>query len=64
MYFRISVGKEILEYQTNIIRAVRNGYDGIDDDEESMKWRFPGAFLYSLTVITTIGESNLLFSEQ
>ncbi|XP_077299572.1 potassium two pore domain channel sandman isoform X2 [Arctopsyche grandis] len=53
------VAHELLEYQSNIIKAVKNGYDGIDDAEESKQWRFSGAFLYSLTVITTIGYGNI-----
>lgn len=53
-----SVANELLEYQRNISKAVKNGYDGIDDPEESKQWRFSGAFLYSLTVITTIGKMN------
>jgi hypothetical protein len=43
----------ILEtYQKTVVSAIKNGYDGV----EGNKWTFAGAFLYSLTVITTIGE--------
>lgn len=40
-------------YQKKVVMAIKNGYDGVDEN----KWTFAGAFLYSLTVITTIGES-------
>jgi len=43
----------ILEtYQKTVVSAIKNGYDGVEEN----KWTFAGAFLYSLTVITTIGE--------
>lgn len=46
--------RDILEtYQENVVLAIKDGYDGVD----GTKWSFAGAFLYSLTVITTIGES-------
>ncbi|KOX71129.1 Potassium channel subfamily K member 18 [Melipona quadrifasciata] len=44
--------KAVLEnYQKKMVTAIKNGYDGA---EESKRWSFAGAFLYSLTVITTI----------
>ncbi|XP_071574012.1 uncharacterized protein, partial [Temnothorax nylanderi] len=43
--------RDILEnYQTMVVSAIRNGYEGVEEN----KWTFAGAFLYSLTVITTI----------
>lgn len=48
--------RDILEnYQKKVVLAIKNGYDGVED-----KWSFAGAFLYSLTVITTIGECSLI----
>lgn len=41
-------------YQRKIAYHIKKGYDGSDEIE--VKWSFPGAFLYSLTVITTIGK--------
>lgn len=50
--------KAILEnYQKKMVMAIKNGYDG---GEENKRWSFAGAFLYSLTVITTIGEFTFL----
>lgn len=48
--------RDILEtYQENVVLAIKDGYDGVD----GTKWSFAGAFLYSLTVITTIGYGNI-----
>lgn len=50
--------RAILEnYQKKMVTAVKNGYDGA---EENKRWSFAGAFLYSLTVITTIGEFTFI----
>ncbi|KYN00302.1 hypothetical protein ALC62_08944 [Cyphomyrmex costatus] len=47
--------RDILKnYQTTIVSAIKDGYNGMRET----KWTFAGAFLYSLTVITTIGESH------
>ncbi|XP_033329528.2 TWiK family of potassium channels protein 18 [Megalopta genalis] len=49
--------RAILEnYQRKMVTAIKNGYDGAD---ENKRWSFAGAFLYSLTVITTIGYGNI-----
>lgn len=48
------VSHEVKHFQTELIAAVKDGYDGKDGG--SQQWSFSGAFLYSLTVITTIGE--------
>ncbi|KAL6257321.1 hypothetical protein P5V15_010896 [Pogonomyrmex californicus] len=48
--------RDILEnYQTKVVSAIQDGYDGVQKN----KWTFAGAFLYSLTVITTIGYGNI-----
>ncbi|KAK4878871.1 hypothetical protein RN001_011377 [Aquatica leii] len=52
--------KELEEYQITITHAVKNGLDGTDIIENNKSWSFPGAFLYSLTVITTIGYGNVV----
>lgn len=43
-------------FQTEIIAKVKQGYDGKDEHDTTEQWSFSGAFLYSLTVITTIGK--------
>lgn len=50
-------------YQGKIIKAVRGGWPGNDEREQ---WDFDKAFLYSLTVITTIGKlfDCFLYSEK
>lgn len=54
--YKKTVGVEMESYQKAFVQAVRKGYHGDNStEEESYQWRFAGAFLYSLTVITTIG---------
>lgn len=49
--------RTVLEgYQNTVVTAIKNGYDGVEGNK---KWSFAGAFLYSLTVITTIGYGNI-----
>ncbi|XP_014679412.1 PREDICTED: TWiK family of potassium channels protein 7-like, partial [Priapulus caudatus] len=40
-------------FQKELIEKVKEGYDG-KEEEGRNQWSFSGAFLYSLTVITTI----------
>ncbi|CAJ0578901.1 unnamed protein product, partial [Mesorhabditis spiculigera] len=52
--------KRIVHTQVNSFRAtcynaIRNGYDG---KMFTPQWTLPGAFMYSLTIITTIGYGN------
>lgn len=55
------MGKRLYEYQLTIVKAVRKGWPGGNARGEGRKqWTFSGAFLYSLTVITTIGK-NIVF---
>lgn len=53
---RERIGEEINKYQHTVVSAVRAGWDG---GKSSRQWSFPSAFLYSLTVITTIGYGHL-----
>ncbi|XP_049878935.1 potassium channel subfamily K member 15-like isoform X1 [Pectinophora gossypiella] len=50
------ISKELHVYQSKIVFAVRHGWDG---GRSSRQWSFSSAFLYSLTVITTIGYGHL-----
>lgn len=54
--YRNVVMRELETYQMLFVNFTRKGYDGFTDEETSSQWSFAGAFLYSLTVITTIGE--------
>lgn len=51
------VAQEVRIFQTELIAAVKDGYDG--KEGASQQWSLSGAFLYSLTVITTIGYGNI-----
>lgn len=53
--WRNHVNTQLVEYQRTFVEAVRRGYDPKHTDS----WSFSGAFLYSLTVITTIGYGNV-----
>lgn len=47
-------GLQVKKFQKKCMWAIRKGYDG-KEFGVSAQWTFTGAFLYSLTVITTIG---------
>ncbi|XP_034827491.1 potassium channel subfamily K member 18 [Maniola hyperantus] len=51
-----SISIELKSYQGKIVKAVRRGWDG---GRSARQWSFSSAFLYSLTVITTIGYGHL-----
>lgn len=53
--WRTEVQVHLRSFQSHIIEAVRNySYEGINKDMN--RWSFSGSFLYSLSVITTIGK--------
>uniref|UniRef100_A0A1I8A6S9 Ion_trans_2 domain-containing protein n=1 Tax=Steinernema glaseri TaxID=37863 RepID=A0A1I8A6S9_9BILA len=52
-----TVHAEVKKFQKKCMWAIRKGYDG-KEYGVSAQWTFTGAFLYSLTVITTIGYGN------
>ncbi|XP_022245756.1 potassium channel subfamily K member 18-like isoform X2 [Limulus polyphemus] len=55
----LAVGGRLREFEQTVVNAVRNeGYDGREVEALELQWSFPGALLYSLTVITTIGYGN------
>ncbi|KAF5303260.1 hypothetical protein FQA39_LY09999 [Lamprigera yunnana] len=53
-FWKKYVLQELEEYQVTITQAIKNGFDGTDSVQTNVPWSFPGAFLYALTVITTI----------
>uniref|UniRef100_A0A8D9AX77 TWiK family of potassium channels protein 7 n=1 Tax=Cacopsylla melanoneura TaxID=428564 RepID=A0A8D9AX77_9HEMI len=57
MVWKEQVSKELKGFQHIVIDNVQKGYEG--NRNSSNRWSFSGAFLYSLTVITTIGYGNL-----
>ncbi|GFY39699.1 uncharacterized protein TNIN_302811 [Trichonephila inaurata madagascariensis] len=48
------VTEEVKRFQADLVHAIKEGYDG--KEGTGTQWTFSGAFLYSLTVITTIGK--------
>ncbi|CAE17863.1 Potassium channel domain-containing protein [Caenorhabditis elegans] len=48
---------EVKRFKTVCMLSIRKGYDGKEYGKQA-QWTFTGAFLYSLTVITTIGYGN------
>ncbi|KAL6726886.1 hypothetical protein Aduo_008814 [Ancylostoma duodenale] len=55
--WKTAVYKEVKKFQKVCMHAIRKGYDG-KEFKQAAQWTFTGAFLYSLTVITTIGYGN------
>lgn len=50
--------KIFVDFQDNVAKSVKEkGWDGKDESGEM--WSFPGALLYAVTVITTIGKKEL-----
>ncbi|KDR09567.1 hypothetical protein L798_00526, partial [Zootermopsis nevadensis] len=57
--WRQSVSKELEAYQQHIVSFIQDGYDITGSGNRSRTLSFSGWFLYSLTVITTIGYGNI-----
>ena len=58
----MAIGDEVKGFQEQIVQAFLEGYDGNNNTRAAgqdgvKKWPFSAAFLYCLTVITTIGNS-------
>ena len=45
------------DFQMAVFRSVKeDGWDGREESDEEMMWSFAGSLLYSVTIITTIGQ--------
>ena len=60
-----AAGKVLRTFEMEVIQKTKNeGYDGntnTDPEKSNFQWSFSGALLYSVTVITTIGECQSSF---
>jgi len=56
--WKSSVAEEIKDFQRELLKAIKDGYEG-QHSEGQEQWSFSGAFLFSLTVISTIGYGNI-----
>lgn len=61
--WRTGVRRLLEDHQDFLVEAIRSGYDGSDSAEVTKQWSFSGAFLYSLTVITTIGKNRNTYQQ-
>ncbi|KAK4025397.1 hypothetical protein OUZ56_014470 [Daphnia magna] len=57
--WRQDVNRTVFEYQTHMVRHIRRGYDGTDENPLLMRWTIPAALMYCITIYTTIGYGNL-----
>ncbi|PAV61257.1 hypothetical protein WR25_15537 [Diploscapter pachys] len=55
--WQATVLKEVMEFKHVTVKMIREGFDGKEYDV-NQQWTYPGAFMYSLTIITTIGYGN------
>ncbi|CAG2053739.1 unnamed protein product [Timema podura] len=53
-HWKTAVSMKLMDYQEEVVKAISKGFDGSDNNLGGSQWSFSGAFLYSLTVITTI----------
>ena len=44
-----------------MVRQIRRGYDGIDEDPNRVRWTIPSALMYCITIYTTIGSLFFAF---
>ncbi|CAF1147059.1 unnamed protein product [Didymodactylos carnosus] len=53
------IGLMLIDFRTNVLNITSTyRYEG-DDCSEVNKWTFPGALLFAITIITTIGYGNI-----
>lgn len=46
-----------LRYQIQLVKHIRRGYNGLDDEVygQKLRWTIPAALMYCITIYTTIG---------
>lgn len=47
-----------VRYQMHMVRHIRRGYDGLDEDPDVVRWTIPAALMYCITIYTTIGSTR------
>ena len=42
----------------HMVRHIRRGYDGLDEEPNVVRWSIPAALMYCITIYTTIGKEG------
>ena len=57
-FYTVYLGSELEEFLDFVIRSSQQGISVLDNDAYEQNWSLGQSFLFTVTVVTTIGEFN------